>query len=58
MAANVYNLHIWLQPMEIVDALQNRKSRAREWDLRFSRFVIGLANYDNMRYYGGLIVFF
>ena len=50
--------HIWFQPMtklEIVDAVDNGKSRARDC---LHALSLAEANYDNMRYYGDLIVFF
>ena len=40
---------------EIVDALDDDKSRARDGLYALS---LAEANYDNMRYYGDLIVFF
>ena len=54
----VADLHSWFQPMtklEIVDAVDNGKSRARDC---LHALSLAEANYDNMRYYGGLIVFF
>ena len=54
----VADLHSWFQPMtklEIVDAVDNGKSRARDC---LHALSLAEANYDNMRYYGDLIVFF
>ena len=54
----VADLHSWFQPMtklEIVDAVDNGKSRARDC---LHALSLAEANYHNMHYYGDLIVFF